>query len=557
MDKKIDPFSLNVLSSSFVSIAREMGINLLRSAYSSIVREAKDASTALLDRHGNVVAQAELIPMHMNSMSQAFKVFAEGFSLEGLEPDDAFVINDPYSGGQHLPDIFLFTPVFYKDELIAFCGSSAHHVDIGGSTPGPCVNATELFQEGFIIPPLKISLTRDLNGGIFEKLLAANVRVPKQVIGDFNSQVAAVKSGQIRLIELAEKYGADLVKQGMEEIQNYSERLIRKEISELPPGVYSGVDYLDSDGISKKPIPVEVTVIIEGSEITIDLSKSNKQVQGPINSPLASAKSTVHIYLAGLWSENIPLNEGCYRPIKFNIPKGTIFNPDFPASVRLRNLTVYRLFSALNRAFSKICPKKVVACGNSTLNFVGFGLPERGAYEVFLEIMGGGLGAGLDYDGGDAVGQLMSNCSNIPIEVMENDLSMVRIVNYQIVQDSGGDGQFRGGLGLRRTYEILKDNVLLSAYADRFKFTSWGLFGGSDAQNSSFTLVKKKGKRMKLPAYINKKLMKGDMFIAEMSGGGGYGLPKDRKVESVIRDVEEGKVSPQKAEEIYGVKVSS
>jgi N-methylhydantoinase B len=553
----IDAFSLNLLSSAFISIAREMGINLLRAAYSSMVREAKDASAALLDRDGNVIAQTTLIPMHMNSMSQAFKVFVRTYDFCDLGPDDAFIMNDPYSGGQHLPDIFLFCPVFYRDELVAFCGSSAHHVDVGGSTPGPCVTATELFQEGIRIPPLKINLLKDLQGGILEELLAANVRVPKQVIGDLNAQVASVRSGQRRMVEVFEKYGTDLVKEGMEEIQNYSERIIRKEISDLPDGVYTGEDYLDSDGISKRSIKIEVSVIVEGSEITIDLSKGNKQVRGPINSPVASTTSTVHIYLAGLWEQTVPQNEGCYRPVKFIIPEGTIFNPNFPAPVRLRNLTVYRLFSALNKAFSKVCPERIVACGNSSLNVVGFGLSEPGNYEVFLEVVGGGLGGGLDYDGADVTGQLMSNCSNIPVEVIENDLSIIRIMDYSMIQDSGGDGRYRGGLGLRRSYQVLKDNVLLSTYSDRFKFASWGLYGGMDAGNSSFTLIKRNGKTMRLPANVNKRLKKDDVFIAEFSGGGGYGAPRDRKPESITHDVEEGKISLEKARSVYGLELAS
>ena len=552
MSTAIDPFLLNILGSSFTSIAREMGISLLRAAYSSIVREAKDASTALLDRNGKVVAQAEYIPMQMNSLSSAFEIFAETFELEKLSPEEGFLTNDPYSGGQHLHDVILFTPIFYRDELIGFSGSIAHHADMGGIAPGPVADATELFQEGIRIPPLKINLVKDLKGGNIEKLLAANVRVPKKVIGDFNAQIAACRTGERRLVEMTEKYGPDLVKMGMNEVQNYSERLIRKEISKLPDGIYSGEDYIDSDGISNRSIKIEVSVIVDGSEITVDLSKGNRQVKGPINSPVASAKSTAHIFLSGLWDQPIPVNEGSYRPVKFIIPEGTIFNPRFPAACRARMTSCYRLHSALTKTFSHVSAEKIIACSNSTTNIIAFGLSETNKYEVFIEVMGGGLGAAADGDGEDAIGQLLSNTGNIPVEAVENELSMFQIDRYELIQDSGGDGRYRGGLGLRRVYRILKADVILSTYSDRFKFAPWGLFGGEDARKSRFTLIRK-GKKIKLPSNSNTKLRKGDLFIAETSGGGGYGSPKERKKDLIRRDIEEGKISLGKARKVYGV----
>ena len=552
MNTPIDPYLLNILGSSFISIAREMGISLLRAAYSTIVREAKDASTALLDRNGKVVAQAEYIPMHMNSLSAAFEIFAETFELEKLTPEEAFLTNDPYSGGQHLHDIILFTPIFYNEELIGFSGSIAHHLDMGGGAPGPMASATEIFQEGFRIPPLKVNVPKDLQGGNIEKFLAANLRVPKKVIGDFNAQIAACRTGERRLKEMTEKYGLDLVKGGMKEVQNYSERLIRAEISKLPDGKYSGEDYIDSDGISARSIKIEVSVIVDGSEITIDLSRGNQQVKGPINSPIASTKSTAHIFLSGLWDEPIPVNEGSYRPVKFIIPEGTIFNPRFPAACRARMTSCYRLHSALTKTFSDVCPEKVIACSNSTTNSVAFGLSSKGKYEMFIEIIGGGLGAAGDSDGEDAIGQLVSNTGNIPIEAVENELSMFQIERYELIQDSGGDGQYRGGLGLRRAYRILKDNVILSTYSDRFKFAPWGLFGGEDARKSSFTIIRN-GKKINLPANSNTKLKKGDLLIAEMSGGGGYGSPKERRKDLIIRDLREEKISSQKAQKVYGI----
>jgi N-methylhydantoinase B len=555
MNTAIDPFLLNILGSSFISIAREMGISLLRAAYSSIVREAKDGSTALLDRKGKVVAQAEYIPIHMNSLSSAFEIFADTFDLEKLSPDEGFLTNDPYSGGQHLNDVILFTPIFFETELIGFSGSIAHHLDMGGGAPGPMASATEIFQEGIRIPPLKVNLSKDFHGGNIEKFFAANLRVPKKVIGDFYAQIAACRTGERRLKEMAEKYGKDLVKEAMNEIQNYSERLIRKEISKLPDGMYSGEDFIDSDSISKRRIKIDISAIIDGSEITIDLSKGNKQVKGPINSPVASTKSTVHVFLNGIWDTPIPVNEGSYRPVKFIIPEGTIFNPSFPAACRARMTSCYRLHSALTKTFSNICPQKIIACSDSTTNTVAFGLLEGKKYEMFIEIIGGGLGAAADSDGEDAIGQLLSNTGNIPVEAVENELSMFQLERYELIQDSGGGGQFRGGLGLRRVYRILKDNVILSTYSDRFEFAPWGLFGGEDGSKSNF-LINRDGKKINLPANSNIKLQKGDLFIAETSGGGGYGSPKQRRIDLIIKDLEEGRISLQKAQKNYGVDTS-
>jgi N-methylhydantoinase B len=259
--------------------------------------------------------------------------------------------------------------------------------------------------------------------------------------------------------------------------------------------------------------------------------------------------------LGGLWDTPIPVNEGSYRPVKFIIPEGTIFNPIFPAACRARMTSCYRLHSALTKTFSNICPQKIIACSNSTTNTIAFGLLVGKKYEMFIEIIGGGLGAAAESDGEDAIGQLLSNTGNIPVEAVENELSVLQIERYELIKDSGGAGQFRGGLGLRRVYSILKDNVILSTYSDRFKFAPWGLFGGEDGSKSNFA-INRNGKKINLRANSNIKLQKGDLFIAETSGGGGYGSPKQRRIDLIIKDLEEGKIGLQKVQKIYGVDTS-
>jgi len=546
----IDPTSFNIINHAFLSIAKEMGINLIKAAYSSVVREAKDTSVCLLDKKGKIVAQAAHIPIHMNSLSSSFDYFASNFSLSDVKPGEAFITNDPYSMGQHLNDMILFLPIFYKDNIVGFSGSIAHHLDIGGGAPGPFASATEIYQEGIRFPPMKVSVERDLNGGMFEKIFSANVR-SHQVIGDFHAQIVAIRTGERRLIKLIEKHGEDLVLACMDEIQNYTEKIVRSEISKVPDGEYEGEDYVDAGNRGDKPIRVHVIARVDGSNVTVDLSKTDDQVMGPLNNPLASTESAVYTFFINLFARNISVNDGCYRPINIITRKGSLLDPIFPAALRSRMSASYRGFTALKRAFSKALPESVAASGNASTNSVGFGYRTKDNYEVHLEFIEGGNGAGCNNDGASGITQALTNIANTPIELFEINHDFVRVLSYELIQDSGGAGKYRGGLGIRKTYEILKDGVSLLTNGDRFKCRPWGIGGGKSGSKTSYTITRN-GKRIRLPGLNTLTLKKGDVFIAESAGGGGYGNPKERDRELVKRDLIEEKISLEKANKVYG-----
>lgn len=360
---KIDPVTLNIVGHALISVAEEMSLALIRSSYSTIVREAKDCSTAILDAEGNIVAQAETIPMHLNSISSAFRGCAQIHKINELRANEVLITNDPYKGGQHLPDIFLFTPIHHDKTLVGFSGSVAHHLDVGGSGPGSTnPSANDIFSEGFIIPALKIELNTDFNESLFGQIFAANVKVPQKSIGDLNAQLAANRTGRNRIQELIKKYGLDLVLSCMQELMNYSERRTREEIAKIPDGIYLGEEFVE--GFSEEFFKIKVKVQIRGSDITVDFSGTDKQAKGIINAPLASTKAAVYTAMKCILTDKTVLcNEGCNRPIRIIVPYGSILNPRPPAPVRGRTNACLRVFDAIMRAFSRAVPKRVIATG--------------------------------------------------------------------------------------------------------------------------------------------------------------------------------------------------
>ena len=545
---KIDPVSLNILGHALIAIAAEMGENLVRSAYSTIIREARDSSTALMDHEGRLVSQAQYIPIHMNSFPTLFRSLEKKYSLGEIRPGDAFLSNDPFQGGQHQNDIILVTPIFYGDKRVGFSGSIGHHADIGGAAAGPYAGATDNYQEGFRIPLVKFNVHRDWKRrhGLIREFLGNNVRIPDMVLGDIDAQLAANRSGEIRLKALIDKYGFDLVLIAMQEFMNYSERLMRDAIGKVPDGEYEGEDSVDSDVFSDAPLTARVIVKIHGSEMTVDLSKSDAQARGMMNCTLAGTIAAVYGLVKNVLGREIPPNDGCFRPIQVIVPEGTFLNPKFPAPVRARASAYYRVYDALMLAFSKVLPHSVVTGGHDTVNGVAFAQLGKDRYRVSIEVIGGGNGAGPSYDGADVVDGPLSNCGNIPVEAFEHDYPFIRNLHYELLPDSGGPGRRRGGLGLRRVFEILDENVTFSGYSDRFKFRPWGLFGGKPGGPSAFYVIRD-GEKIPLPSKSNFNLRKGDRFVIEVAGGGGYGPPREREREMVIQDLVEGKVSMEKA----------
>ncbi len=553
----VNPVDQAVIAQGLIAAAREMGIKLIRSAYSPIVREAADCSAALLDRHGNVVAQAELIPMQLGPIGATFKPCAELFPPEELVEGDFYINNDPFQGGQHIPDVFLFSPIFFDGELVGFSATVAHHLDLGGGAPGLNPDATDVHQEGLIFPPSKYNLNRDWNGGPFERLIRANIRVPDQTIGDFNAQFAANHIGAGRVRDLCAKFGSGVVAEAMDELLNYSERRMRAAIAEAPDGVYYGEDALDDDGVGDQPLPFRAKVTIAGDQVSVDFTGTANQVSANINCPFASTvAAALSCVKSVLTSPDIPFNEGSKRPVDVSAPYGSLLNPRPPAPVRARMITGYRAFNAIMKALAQAVPDKVIAAGFDTTESVCLSHLGANGYKIHLEIFGGGYGAGPAADGCDAVDSPLSNCSNVPVEAMDMEFDYFRVLEYALVPDSGGAGKYRGGLGLVRRYEILKDDVSFATYSDRFRLEPEGLFGGTAGRRAS-TEVLRDGQSIDLPSKVLFPLKKGDVLTTYTGGGAGYGPPDARQAALVERDLTEGLISKEQAHRFYSDKAAA
>lgn len=539
----LDPVDYAIISQALIAAAREMGVKLVRSAFSTVLREARDGSAALLDARGNTVAQAELIPMQLGTIGHIFQPCAAMYSLEELQEGDFFAINDPYSGGQHLQDVFLFHPIFFDGRLLGFSASVAHHLDLGGGSPGLNPAATDVWAEGLIIPPLKLNMVRDWHGGMFERLLRANVRVPHQTMGDFDAQMAANAIGMARVRELAERYGADKITAAMAALQDYSEARMRAAIRTVPDGVYRGEDAVDDDGDSDAPLPVCATVTVRGDSVAVDFTGTALQVRRHLNAPFASTISAaLSCVKAVLTSPDIPFNAGAARPVTITAPEGSLLNPRRPAPVRARMEACFRAWNAVMKALAQAVPDRVIACGYDTTTVGVFSHLQPDGWSVYLEIYGGGYGASAGADGCDAVDGPLSNCSNTPIEALDQDFPFVRVLDYSLRSDSAGTGEYRGGLGFSRRFEILTDEVKLALYSDRFRRSPDGLFGGQPG-STGFCEVQRGGQTMRLRSKDEVMLQRGDIVTLAVGGGGGYGDPSRRAPDRVADDLADGYIT--------------
>ncbi|MEC7661890.1 MAG: hydantoinase B/oxoprolinase family protein [Pseudomonadota bacterium] len=524
----VSPVDQAVITRALIAAADEMGVKLIRSAHSPVVREAQDCSAAILDKFGRVVAQAELIPIQLGSITHTFKACLEYHPLDTLCEGDFLINNDPYSGGQHLPDIFLFTPVFLEKELIGVTATVVHHIDLGGGAPGLNPNAGDVHEEGITFPPSKYTVEKDWMGGPFERLVRANVRMPEATIGDLNAQFAANAVGAERLRDLCRKFSSEIISVAMNEMLDYSERRIRTAISKAPDGEYFGEAHLDDDGINNVPVPIKVQLSIKGDTLNIDFEGTAEQVKSNMNSPFASSvSSAIACVKSVLTDPDIPFNEGAERAINVKIPYGSILNPRPRAPVRARLLPSYRVVNAVMKALGEAVPGRVIAPGFDTTSVCCLSHKSADGYNIYLEIFGGGFGAGPNYDGCDAVDSMLSNCSNIPIESMESDYPFFRVEDYSLRSSSGGNGKFRGGMGFQKTYKILSDDVTFATYGDRFRIAPEGVLGGGAGAQAE-TFVERGGQVIQLESKQQFVLHEGDILVVRTGGGGGYGLPSER-----------------------------
>lgn len=541
----VSPVDYAVVSGGLMSAAREMGVNLCRSAYSTIVREAKDASTGLLDAAGASVAQSdELIPILVGSLSHTFRRCAAHYPAADLAEGDFYVTNHPYDGGgQHLQDIFIYMPVLWQGELVGFSAAVAHHLDVGGGSPGITTKSTDLFGEGLILPPLKFNVERDWNGGVFERLLTANVRVPDQTIGDVNAQFAACGTGIARVQELCARHGAATVRAVMAAMQDYAERRFRAAVAAVPDGVYQGADAVDDDGLSDAPLPVRARVTVSGDSLTVDYAGTSPQVATNLNAPLASTIGATYSALkSALTGDEVPYNEGVFRAVTIVVPEGSLLNPRFPAPVRARMEAIYRAYDCVVKALGVAMPERIAACGFDTTVATCLSAMTDGRYRVYLEIHNGGWGGSPVGDGCDAVAGPLSNCTNVPVESLDMDFDFFRVEGYGLLPDTGGPGRHRGGVGFQRSYRILRDDVTFSIYADRFRIPPTGLAGGAPGTTGSCEVLRG-DERIPVRSKDTVALRAGDLLVLRTGGGGGYGDPAGRAREMVEADRRHGFVT--------------
>jgi N-methylhydantoinase B len=551
----IDPILLEVLRNRLDAIADEMEMTLLKSAASPIVKEGLDASAALFNVQGETIAQAAAIPIHLGALQLAAQRIVRAFPPGGMRDGDAFLLNDPYDGGTHLPDITLAVPVVAEGRVAALACTMCHHQDVGGRTPGSVpTDATELYQEGLIIPPTRLFRAGELDENLFA-VLRRNVRLPDVFTGDLMAQVAAGRLGGIRLREVFAAHGTATVLDYIEALLAQAERMTRREIEAIPDGDYGFEDYLDDDGVELgRRVKIAVTVRVRGSGMTFDFTGTDVQVSGPFNAVPASTLSAVYYAIRAISDPAIPSNGGCFRAVDAVLPEGTVVNPRPPAPVSCRTATIKRIADTIQGALVRAVPARAPAASSGTLLVMAFGGrdPETGAPFVASELAAGGMGARPRKDGIDVIETDVTNCMNIPVESVEMNFPL-RIPRVRLWTDSGGPGRFRGGLGLEKVFEATLADVGVAHRGERFASAPWGLHGGAPGRSGRAFIVRKDGRREELPSKKMVVLHPGDQLWEYIAGGAGYGDPLDRDPEAVLADVRDGKVSRREAGEAYGV----
>lgn len=554
--KTIDPFQLEIIKSAFDAIADDMAITIMRTAHSGIVRDSLDFSTAICDANGSTLAQGLCCPMQLGSFPD-FMALLVGAHGSSAHPDDVFIANDPFAAaGQHLPDIYIAVPIFEAGTIVGWSVTLAHHSDVGGIVAGSnAIGVFEIFQEGLRIPIIKLIDAGRKNQGVWD-LIALNVRTPDKVIGDLQAQIAGCVIGRREMLELIKRYGRDTVAHYADHLHDYTERLARAEIREIPDGTYEFTDYIDGLG-DGPPVKLQASVTIDGDRAIVDWTGSSPQVRGGINPSFPFTKACAYTAFRSVMKGDIPHTDGFNRVVEVRAPLGSIMNPRFPAPCGGRGITGYRMIDCLLGALAQAVPDRVSADGNG-----GSTLPSIGGYRdgkafVFVETMMGVWGATTAHDGQEGVPHMGANQSNVPIEMIEAEYPL-RIEQYGMVCDTGGPGTHRGGLSLVRSYRVLCDEAVLNIRCDKEKFPPHGLFGGHDGYPARNTLNPGADDEKRLPICMteSERVVHGDLYHHLMAGGGGVGDPLDRDPERVLADVIEERVSIARAHSDYGVVVA-
>jgi N-methylhydantoinase B len=563
----IDPVTLTVLGNAFVNICREMGVTMTRTAFSPIFNEGLDFSCVLFDRRGNMIGQAEFCPAQIAASLFIVRWTLEELGVDAFEPGDVVLHNDPYRGGAHIPEHSVMRGVFHEGELFGFVANVGHLAEIGGKAVGSfAADATEVFQEGLRIPPVKI-VKRDENDLELWRLIMANHRTPRGTWGDLNAQIGSLRVAERRVLELLDRYGRAFVEEAANELMDYSERWMRAEIAAIPDGVYEFTERMEDDGVVDRPVTFHVTVNVRGDELVVDWTGTDPQVRGPINATYGVTAGATYNAIFHLTDMGIPKNSGAYRPIRIIAPPGSAVNVVYPGpSVGGNTETHPKLADMVVAALAPALPERVAAAeGGTACNFLFGGLhPRTGDYYANYHLEGGGWGAKSYDDGNDAIVVKNGNCRNTPVEIFETRYPL-RVLEYSLIDDSGGPGRMRGGLGTRRILRVEPGaEVTVNALFDRTKpgFGAYGLDGGQQGAGAAI-LVKRADDdvfrtfsevfgTVSPSKFTNIVLTEGDEVLIASPGGGGYGDPRERDRTRMAEDVEQGFVSASAARDIYG-----
>jgi N-methylhydantoinase B len=551
--KMPDPITEELFRNAISAIGDEMVLTIYRTAYSGVLKNIMDYSAAICDADGRLVAQGLSLPGHLCSIPVALKAVLRHFAGD-INEGDVFINNDPYDGGMHLPDIFVFKPLFADGTLIAFAATICHHTDVGGRVPGSnASDSTEIYAEGLRIPPLKLYEAGTANSTLF-RMIERNVRMPGRVFGDLRSQLAACEIAARGMADLVERHTADGVRQLMVAMMDYSERLTRHCLLELPDGEATFTDWIDDDQIDEgKPIPLVCTIRKRGDTMEVDWTGSSPQVKGAINNTLSYTEAMSFTAVKSVLSINMPNNDGVFRPIKIIAPPGTITNGRLPAACAARGLTGFRGVDCAFGALARLYPDRVMAAsdgGNTGLTIGGYD-KDLNPF-IYVDFISGAWGGRPWADGLDGNTCMFANMASFSVEVIEAE-NPLEVLDYEFVPDTGGAGRFRGGMAQRKTWRMLADEGILQVRADRQTHRPYGLGGGGPGAFGRNILDPGLPTEQKLHSKITMTLRKGQIFRHDLPGAGGHGDALSRDLAMVAKDLRDGLVTIEGAARDYGV----